>query len=193
MAHNRVLVTIAPHTYIALAFCIVMLPLKWLIAWLLAVIIHELGHIVACLLCKGTIQSVLITANGARIEADGLTYGKQLIATVAGPAAGLSMLFVCRWLPLTAAFSLIHSVYNLLPLMGSDGSNMLRCSLYLFHREGRILTACRIADLVSRVLLCSLGIYLSLKLGWMLGIVICVFVLICAKRNSCKESALQVQ
>lgn len=193
MARNHIAFKVTSQTYIVLAFCVVLLPLKWMIAWLLAVALHEMGHVIACLLCGGRIQSVHIGVSGAKIEAVGLSYGKQLVASLAGPITGLFTVAFCKWIPMTAMLSTIHSAYNLFPLAGLDGYNALNYSVCLLGNPKRAYNFCRIADIISRIILVGIGTYVSFRLGWTLGIVLCVLLLVSLKRNSCKQSTLQVQ
>ncbi len=182
-----------PLTYIICAFCMVLLPWRCIAAWAFSVVIHECGHLVACRLCGAKKYDIQILPHGMKILAAGMSNTKQLICSVAGPFAGLIILLFAKWIPLAAMFSGILSVFNLLPITNSDGYQVLRCVLCLFTSQKNADRVCQIANIVSRVLLCCLVLYISWILCWPIGIIFCVLLMLRAKRNPCKESALQVQ
>lgn len=193
MRNRGVSIHIPPHTYITLAFCMVLLPLRCVGAWIFSVVIHECGHLVACRLCGAKKYDIRILPHGMKIWAEGLSPTKQLISSIAGPFAGFTVLLFAKWIPLTALCSAILSVFNLLPITNSDGYHVLRCILYWFELQTKADRVCQIADIVSRVLLCCLVLYISWMLCWPIGIVVCVLLMLRLKRNPCKEAALQVQ
>lgn len=193
MRNSRVSIRIAPLTYIVLAFCMVLLPWRFIAAWVFSIIIHECGHLVACRLCGAKKYDIQILPHGMKIRADEMSNTKQLICSLAGPCAGLIILLFAKWIPLAAMFSAILSAFNLLPITNSDGYHVLQCILCLFTSQRKADSVCKVADIVSRVLLCCMVVYISWILTWPLGIVFCVLLMLRIKRNPCKEATLQVQ
>ena len=121
-------------------------------AVLLAVLAHELGHLLMLRLLGLTIQGFRMELRGLCIEYGGYTGAVgHTLAAAAGPGAGLLYaLFAaalgerlgCRWLYFSAGTSLVLTLFNLLPALPLDGGRILlslSCAL-LGERRGRRLT-----------------------------------------------------
>lgn len=135
------------------AILLLILPLKWLFAALLAAVVHELCHMAAIRLTGGEIWEVRIRGSGAVIETAPMTPGRELLCSLAGPAGGLGLLFFARWIPCTAVCALVQSLYNLLPFFPLDGGRALRCGLeWLF--------GVRTGEKVSRIVAYGAGAFL---------------------------------
>ena len=134
MCHKkRFCVHIAPSALILLAlFLLVSSPLL-LLALLGAAVCHELGHCAALYLLHCRITALHITALGAEMQVAGrLSYGGELLAAAAGPAANLllslPLAFCGRWWEsgyLFAGAQLILGLFNLLPIAPLDGGSLL--------------------------------------------------------------------
>ena len=117
--------TVTPRFYVLIAATLIVVPLPWLLGWLLAAVIHELCHYAALLFCKAPIYHVEIDVQGAVIETSGLTWGQAVICALAGPAGGLILLAGSNVFPRVAVCALLQSVYNLLPVYPLDGGRAL--------------------------------------------------------------------
>lgn len=116
---------------ISVALMLLILPLQWVGAMILAAAVHELGHYLAVCLCGGRIERFQIGLDGAVMSIRGLTPAQELLCALAGPAFGLMVLLFARWLPRTALCAGAHTLYNLLPVYPLDGGRALRCALEL--------------------------------------------------------------
>ena len=102
-------------------------PLPW---GLLACVLHELGHIAAAAVLKGSVRGLSLTAVGAELRIDyeaPLTYGQDSLVALAGPAANLlfgALALRLRW-ELAAAVSLTIGAFNLLPIPPLDGGRVV--------------------------------------------------------------------
>ena len=102
-----------------------------LLFWgLLACAVHELGHVAAALAFGGRAERLSLTAVGAELTftyRTPLTYGRDSLVALAGPAANLLLggLFFAlnRYLP--AVLSLGVGAFNLLPILPLDGGRIL--------------------------------------------------------------------
>lgn len=129
---------------------------------ILACIIHELGHWAMILLAGGRVQELRLTVVGAEMKLDTqypLSYGREVAAALAGPAANLlaawfSALCGCH---LFAGLNLCFGVLNLVPVFPLDGGRALLFALAAFDL--------RITDVVIRgVSAVFSGAFLGL--GW---------------------------
>ena len=120
-----------------------------------AVAVHELGHIALIKLCGGSAMGLRMSVSGFCISYTGLYGAGELFALLAGPAAGIILAYAASffgnrylnfYLLKTAGFSLILSLYNLLPALPLDGGRAL--ALILSGCLGDT-TAARIAEILS--------------------------------------------
>ncbi len=96
------------------------------VGWfLLAAAVHEIGHVVAILLCGGRITHFALTCAGGkmRYHLPQETAGQRACIAVMGPLFGI-VLALCTDGVLAGA-SLMLSVFNLLPVPPLDGSFVL--------------------------------------------------------------------
>lgn len=120
---------VEPGALILLALLLLVLPLKWLLAALLAAAVHELWHLAAVRLLGGRPQGLWIGARGACMGAVLPGRGKELLAIAAGPLGSLSLVLFARALPRTALCGLIQGLYNLIPVEPLDGGRAARLLL----------------------------------------------------------------
>lgn len=152
---------------VALALMLLLLPLRWLLAWVAAAAFHEGCHALAVMLCGGRVMSVRLGTGGAEMGVTGVTGWRELICALAGPLGALVLLFFARLLPAMAVCALFQSAYNLLPLYPLDGGRAIRCILErLCPRYGEVL--CR---WIARVTLAALWIGAAwAAFAWKIGI-----------------------
>ena len=146
-----------------LALMLLLMPLQWLAAALLAAFLHELGHYGAVRLCRGRIQAMRIGAFHSAMEVTGLSDWQEALCICAGPLAGALTLFLSPLLPLTAVCAFAQTVYNLLPVYPLDGGRLLRCFARILHLSDRQLS-------VTETVLCVLLTALVFAAGQLLGL-----------------------
>lgn len=174
--------SVSGGAWIALAFALVLLPLNWLVAVMVAACFHELCHILALRLLAGRVCCLRIGAGGAAIHAQPLSAGKELVCALAGPMGGLCLLLLARWFPRVAICAGIQSFYNLLPVYPLDGGRALSCAARMLLPPRKAQLFCQA---VCNICLCGilmLGIYgtLILHLG-LFPLLVAIALLIRAK------------
>ena len=176
ISHKRTL-RIAHSFWFLLAAALLLIPPSFLAALLLAAALHECGHILLLRLCRVPIISLRMGASGAVIEAPGLlrlSYGRELLVTLAGPAANLLCArlsaaaanhFDWRWGYLFAGASAVLGLYNLLPIPPLDGSRALY--LLIAYHFGPLAgdTTASITGAVFALALFALGAYCTFAAG----------------------------
>lgn len=173
---------------------IMLLPIKWAAAIVLAAAVHEAGHMAAIILMGGEVLAVRVGGNGTVIETNPLSARAEFVSALAGPLSGGILLLFSRWIPRTAVCAGFQSVYNLLPIYPLDGGRALRCLLGHCLQD---TSAEKITGIMSRV--CAAGIVLLA----VYGVIYCRAGLFCVifasvllwktRKMSCKEGAQRVQ
>lgn len=114
--------------------------------FLLALMLHELGHLAVLAYFHRPVRTIALGAGGAKIETEELSYRQEALSAAAGPAINLvSAGMTLRSCPAFALVSLALAAVNLLPLYPMDGGRILRASLLSRlppERAGRILRTC---------------------------------------------------
>lgn len=149
------------------ALALLLLPLRWLIAAVMAAAVHELCHIFAVKICGSNLRKIEIGAFGAVIDVLPMSRGKELLCALAGPAGGLMLLLFARWLPRVAVCAAFQSLYNLLPVYPLDGGRALRCGAALLLPPPLADGVCLWTERVVKALVLGVGIYgcCIMKLG----------------------------
>ena len=153
---NEIL-TIKPGFCIGLCVAVLIVPVQWLISWVCAAMIHELGPYFMLKILKIQICSITLGLSGAVIRTGQMTMNQELLSALAGPLLGFCSMGLARWLPYIAICALIQNVYNILPLPRHDGSRVLRCFLGLLLTESvaeAVLVAVRVFVLILLVGIC---------------------------------------
>ncbi len=106
---------------------LLLLPLRWCFAMVVASAVHELFHIVSVWLCVCPIYSMSIQFGGAVIKTNIADWRKELLCILSGPVGSLILVIFYKFIPEIAVCALLQSAYNLLPLPNLDGGRALRC------------------------------------------------------------------
>lgn len=169
-------IQIHPSLCIGICVSLFLLPIPWLFSWIIAALIHEVGHIISLKILQVPIHRITADINGTYIETGFLPPCAEFVCALAGPLSG----FVCfivflKLFPLLAVCGLVQSLYNLLPYPNYDGGRILSVVLNRFLSARTALFAYRGITICSTAVLLFLGLYfwLVLKLG-LIALIICM-------------------
>ena len=152
-------------TLVLMALGLLILPLEWVAAAVMAGAFHELCHILAVLLLGGRLRSFSFHLGGARLETWDLPWDRALLATLAGPLGGLLLLLLLHEMPRTAICALVQSGFNLLPVYPLDGGRALRLILREIAPE-RAGAICSGVEGACLLLILCLGVAGVLFFSW---------------------------
>lgn len=130
-------VVVHPHFCVMLALSLFLLPVPFILGWVLAAGVHELCHFVAIRIMRIKVYSVTVGATGAVIQTAPMSPIQELLCSLAGPFGGLMPLLFVRYLPYVALSAAIQSIYNLLPVYPLDGGRALRSVIIHFVGEDK--------------------------------------------------------
>ena len=88
-----------PNLFITFAVLAFLVPLPWLLSWVVAVCFHELCHLVAVRLCGGSVSTFTLRLGGAIMESTDLSDNAYIFSVLAGPVGGLVLVLLGRWFP----------------------------------------------------------------------------------------------
>lgn len=192
----QVSVKVDASGYLTVALLILTLPLKWILAAMIAAGFHELCHILVILLTGGKIYSIRIGSCGTILEYSPLTLGKAFFCALAGPMGSLFLLCFCRTIPRIAFCAGVQGIFNLLPLFPLDGGQMLQCCIRQLLPEKTADSVCKILEELVSVAILAAGIVAALwfRLG-LFPLVAGILILSKAilRKIPCKETNLGVQ
>ena len=171
--------------FFLLAMGILVLPLDWLFAALLAAAVHELSHYLIARLLGARCLSFRIGMGGAVMEFTEMGRWEELLAAAAGPAGSFLLLVFVSYYPQLAVCGLVQGAFNLLPVWPLDGGRIAVC---LLGEWAKIL------KWGTLLLLLGLGICA----GWLFGISPFLMITILAikaflRKIPCKAAIIGVQ
>ena len=152
-------------------------PVQVVVNILLAAMLHECGHLAILRLFRVPVEGMRLTALGAELYARGaqrLSYGRELLVTLAGPAINLIVAVLAaaaalymQWetLYVFAGANVILCLYNLLPILPLDGGRTLYLVTAYFFGPMVGDAVAAIIGTVCALSLLVLGIYLSIVSG----------------------------
>ena len=186
--------SVRPEFCIFAIFALLMIPLRWVVAWILAALTHEVFHCIAILLCGGRVHSAEVGSAGAAISTGPMSPWKEILCALSGPLAGILAVLLFRFFPRYAICGAFQTLYNLLPVLPLDGGRALRCFLDIFCTENCVRKIMAWIQWGTMGVLLFLSAYAAFRMR--LGYTPLLFWGILSFRISkipCKESHLGVQ
>ena len=120
---------IKPEYFVTFAFTLLILPFKWVVAWIASCAFHEICHYTAIRLSGCKIFCIEIGAEGIVIDTEFHNNIQELICALSGPVGGFLLILMGKWFPRLAICGFFQSAYNLLPIYPLDGGRAVRCIL----------------------------------------------------------------
>lgn len=159
---KRIFLEVQPLCWMIAVFGMVVLPFKWVIAWVFAVTFHELGHYIALKALRIPVHFVSIKLTGAYMHTAPMTVRQEMLVAAMGPVFSLLLVLFSQWMPYTACCAFFQLLFNLLPLVPFDGGRILWNVLRAVLSETHARTA---MGCLRYVLLIAMGV-IAVYMGW---------------------------
>ncbi len=162
-------------------FLILLAVMVWLdtglFLWIAAAsVLHELGHLLMLWVFGGRVRRLELGLLGIRMEAEGsLSYGKEVLITLGGPAASLLGALVTARLTsflcwpagfISAGIHLTLGLFNLLPVPSLDGGRALRLLLEWKLLEDKARAVSRTVGWITAGGVAAAGLVILLQTGY---------------------------
>ena len=180
---------------LAAAAALLMLPLSFLLSFLMAVLVHEACHYLVLRLLDVEVYRITVGPFGASMETETMEPGREVLCALAGPLGSFLLVVGYRIIPEIAICGLVQGCFNLLPVLPMDGGRILAGMLELLKvpEVNGIMLAVRWMTGIIIGGLCIYG-FLMWNLGY--GVLILGFVVVwrtLPRKTPCKEGSFGVQ
>ena len=155
---------------------------------LFAVAIHEIGHLVFMLITRKHIEKIVFQIGGIMIKSRGFSgYNSELLIAMGGClfnfisfviTAGLLCNNYDEILLIFSAANFGLMIFNLLPINGLDGLDLIKIQLLKKYRPDKVKTICNAISLVVLVISIFVCLYSVLNFGINPTIFVCLLYLI---------------
>ena len=177
------------------AVALLILPLSFLVSFLIAAFVHELCHYLLLRLTGLRIYRITIGFLGASMETDVMDAGREVLCALAGPVGSFLLVACNRFMPVIALCALVQGCFNLLPIYPLDGGRAIKGILELLKiPEGEKVLA--FVQWITGAALCAICIYGYLR--WKLGLGVLLFGMMVLlrtlpRKTPCKDRPFGVQ
>ena len=168
MQTSRIKWSVKPEAYIVAATVLIALPIKWIVGWLLAVVVHEVFHYASLMLLRVRVYGIIVGVSGTYMETAPMDNLTEALCALAGPVGGFCLLFLSRWMPHVAICGLFQSLYNLIPIFPLDGGRVFVCLLRTFLTGESAALIYRCITMIFLLFFLAISVYaLYIRLGFL--------------------------
>jgi Zn-dependent protease len=111
--------------------------LQGLFLGIVAMLLHELGHLVAAIAVGVKIKTIGLRWRGLYTVREAGPPAKNMLVSLAGPLVNLALIASWPWSHKFGLANLCFTFFNLLPMEGSDGDRVMRCWMETHRKKPR--------------------------------------------------------
>lgn len=182
-------IDLQPEFIIFLSLGMLLIPVPWLLSWVVAGAIHEIFHYMALRLCGFPVRNIKIGASGAKIKTEMEPGYKMAFCAIAGPLSGFLLLIVVRFVPRIAICGLLQSLSNLLPVFPLDGSRVLIGLLSMLLDEETVTKVCLYVESAVILIIWMIACYATFRMHLGIMPILLVLVLFIKKKLLANHNA----
>ena len=185
---------IQPSFLITFAFALLIIPVRWVFGWFIAVSFHEICHYIAICLFDIPVYRISISASGAKMQTGEMSAFQETFCALAGPLGSFVLLAFLHMFPYMSLCALAQSIFNLLPIYPLDGGRVTTGILALLFGCDKGIKIGKIISASFSVLLAFVCIVISIYMKF--GITTFIFGILLIVRIvkiPCKERKQIVQ
>ena len=138
---------------------------SYVLPYIAACLLHELGHITMLHCIKHCINSISLSPSGMTITTANLSYGQTVLSSLAGPLMNFLGVLYAPLSPTFAFYNLILGLYNLLPLSFLDGGAVLHSMLSICLPLSKADSIAKIVSLITSILIFIIGVIATFYFG----------------------------
>lgn len=153
---------IRPGFFVSLAMLFVLLPVRWVLCWIVATAVHELCHWLALKVMRIRVFSLTLEPSGAVIGTDTMYPLQEIVCALSGPIGSLSTLLLSKSYPEFALFAIGHCCYNLLPIYPMDGGRALHSVITHLKGTSSAVRFTIITNRITVVILSTISLILAI-------------------------------
>lgn len=195
MVHSdeRVWLAVNTECFIVISLSLLLIPWRWIMAWVIAVAVHEFFHYIAIRICKCTVWKINVGLSGVSMKTQFDRPWTELVCTAAGPLGSISLVFLSSIAPRIAVCAYIQFLFNLLPIYPNDGGRVLKVLFQRWMPSSMIVKALSLLNSCICGLILIGSIYMSIR--YRLGLIPVLTALMISARikKPCKERRMWVQ
>lgn len=159
---KRIQIFISLWVYIVIAMACFIIPWRWVLAWIVASLIHESFHLAAIKICNGSVWQIHFMITGAVIQTDLLLPWQEAVCAMAGPLGSAMLIFLIRYFPETAICGCLQCAYNLLPVYPNDGGRFIKAILECIITQAAAFKTILVINHAVILLLLLCGLYMGI-------------------------------
>ncbi len=129
----------------------------------LSVMVHELGHIAAMLIMRVRLRNVRLSCCGVLIDGGcNESFFKSVAIAMSGPLANIAIFLFLSDSQL-GSIMLMTGLFNLIPVIGTDGGDLLRLACNDALEAGRARAVYSVISALSAVIMSVFGVMLFIS------------------------------
>lgn len=182
---------VSPALCIVVVISLFTIPIKWIAAWIFAVILHEGAHYFTLRFTGYSVLNIVLGVGGAKMTTMPIEGWRETLCAASGPLVSLSLGFLAAIFPRLALCGVAHGLFNLLPLYPMDGGRILNGIIGRFRFGRPIMFATEWITIIG----CSIAaLYACFKLVFgPIPLILFTVVLLQRRKIPCKQGQIAVQ